>query len=112
MQTNIHRLSKPELEFLKDNCNFTDDESILFTMASKRCSDVQIADKLGVSTSTVTKRKKALLSKINSFLKGIDSVVNVYIDGKPVTKEEMREYKVQIREAGNAIVAKLTKESK
>lgn len=29
MQTNFKRLTKPELDFLKDNCNFSDDEKTM-----------------------------------------------------------------------------------
>lgn len=112
MQTKFHRLSKPELEFLKDNCNFSEDEIILFNMACKRCSDIQIAGRLNVCTSTVTKRKREILGKINVFLEEMEDMVTVYINGKPVTKEEMRNYKLQIKQTGDAIKGKLTKISK
>jgi hypothetical protein len=109
MQIKFYCLSKPEIEFLKDNCNFSEDESILLYMASMRCSDIQIAEKLNVSTSCVTKRKKKLLSKINDFLGGIEKMVTVYINGKPITADEMKNYKLQITETKNTIEAKLTK---
>ncbi len=67
MRTNLHMLNKPELEFLKDNCNFSEDESILLDMGSYRCSDIQISGKLNISVSMVTKRKRALMNKIKSF---------------------------------------------
>lgn len=68
MRTNLNRLSKPELEFLKDNCNFSDEEILLLNMAVRDFSDTQMADRLGVSNSTITKMKKRIKLKIIDFL--------------------------------------------
>lgn len=75
MRTKFHRLSKPELEFLIENCNFTEDENILLMMASRRYSDIQIADKLNISTSSVTKWKRRILNKSLEFLDGSDVLI-------------------------------------
>jgi hypothetical protein len=112
MQTKFHRLSKPELEFLKDNCNLTEDESALLDMASKRCSDIQIADRLGICTSTVTKRKKVLLNKINGFLEVMEEVTTIYINGKRVTKDEIKNYEIQLESVKKILSDKLTKKEK
>jgi hypothetical protein len=108
----LYRLSRPELDFLKENCNFSEEESILFDMTSKRCSDIQIADKLGVSTSTVTKRKCVLCAKIKDFIREMDTLTTVYINGKKVSKEEMQDYEVHIDQAKKIMVGKLTRKSK
>lgn len=68
MRTHFNRLSKPELEFLKDNCNFSDEEILLLNMAARDLSDTQMADRLGVSNSTITKMKKRIKLKIIDFL--------------------------------------------
>jgi hypothetical protein len=111
MRTYFHRLSKSQLDFILENCNISEDESILLNMASSRCSDIQIAEKLNVSTSCVTKRKSKMMSKILDFLED-DNMVTVYINGKPVTKEEMKEYGIQIDSVKKTIVGKLTKKDK
>jgi hypothetical protein len=109
MQYKFYKLNTSELKFLEDNCNFTEDEKILLMMASRRCSDIQIADKLGVATSTVTKRKKQLSSKINDFLEVIGTLTTIYINGKPITIDEMENYKLCVEEISGNITAKLTK---
>lgn len=68
MRTHFNRLSKPELEFLKDNCNFSDEEILLLNLAVRDFSDTQMADRLGVSNSTITKMKKRIKLKIIDFL--------------------------------------------
>ena len=68
MRTHFNRLSKPELEFLKDNCNFSDEEILLLNLAARDFSDTQMADRLGVSNSTITKMKKRIKLKIIDFL--------------------------------------------
>jgi predicted transcriptional regulator len=105
-------LSKPELEFLKDNCNFTDDEILMLNMASKRCSDIQIADKLNISTSTVTKRKRALSAKVKDFLEVIDEVTTIYVNGKQVTKDEVKQYEIHLESVKKILSEKLTKSKK
>lgn len=56
---------KPELDELREICNFTDEEEIVFTELSKRRSKVYIAEKLSISCSTVSNRIKAIQIKVN-----------------------------------------------
>jgi predicted transcriptional regulator len=112
MQTYFYRLSKPEIEFLEENCNLTEDEDTLLKMASRRCSDVQIADRLGVSLSTVTKRKKKISVKIINFVEGLTLITTIYINGKRVTKDEIKNYEIEIEKVKEILSEKLTKKSK
>jgi hypothetical protein len=52
-----------------------------------------------------------MMAKILDFLED-DNMVTVYINGKPVTKEEMKEYGIQLDAVNKAIVGKLTKKGK
>jgi DNA-binding CsgD family transcriptional regulator len=106
---NFHKLSKPELEYLRDNCNFTEDEEKMLDMASKRMSDIQIADKLNISTSTVTKRKRALNNKITDYLRS-DSMVKVYINGTQVSLEELAKIEITADEAKRVLLSKMTRQ--
>ena len=60
MRSKFERLSKPEIDFLIDNCNFSTEEEILIKMANIGSGDVEIATKLNISTSSVTKKKKKI----------------------------------------------------
>lgn len=68
MRSVFARLSKPELDFLTDNCNFSDEEIKVFKMASVGKTDIYIADKLSVSDSTVTRAKRSIKKKIKDFI--------------------------------------------
>lgn len=68
MRSTLERLSKPELEFLIDNCNFSDEEIIIIRMSNTGSSEVQTAERLNLSTSSICKKKKKIMSKINNFL--------------------------------------------
>jgi DNA-binding NarL/FixJ family response regulator len=105
---NFHKLSKPELDYLRENCNFTADETKLLDMASKRMSDIQIADKLNISMSTVTKRKKSLVTKITDYLRS-DSMVKIYINGTLVPKEQLAKIEITADETKRVLLAKLTR---
>ena len=82
MRTHFNRLSKPELEFLKDNCNFSDEEINLLNMAVRDFSDTQMADRLGVSNSTITKMKKKIKTKIIDFLEVSEMLTIIYVNGE------------------------------
>lgn len=56
---------KPELDELREICNFTDEEEKVFTELSKGRSKVYIAEKLSISCSTVSNRMKAIQFKVN-----------------------------------------------
>ena len=60
MRSKFERLSKPEIDFLIDNCNFSTEEEILIKMANIGSGDVEIATKLNISISSVTKKKKKI----------------------------------------------------
>lgn len=56
--------TKPELDMLTDQCNFTAQELEYFNLKSKDISNVEIAIKMNVSESTVSKLAKKVKSKI------------------------------------------------
>lgn len=112
MQTYFHRLNRSELEFLKDNVNLTADEILLLDMAHKRMSDVQMSFKLNVCTSTITKRKRILSDKINRFVKELENVTVIYINGKPVNRNEIEKYEINIESVKRILAEKLTKQAK
>lgn len=57
-------LTKPELDnFLRD-CNFSDDEIIVFNMLSKNKSLTEISVQTGMSISTIRRRKITIQSKL------------------------------------------------
>lgn len=60
----LSSLTKPELEKLKEICNFTDDEEAIFNELSKGRSRVFIAEKCAVSCSTVSNRIKCIQIKV------------------------------------------------
>lgn len=103
-------LTKPELDFLIDNCNFSKDDGILITMASSGRSDIEIAECLLVSTSTITKRKRVIYEKIIRFLEGMEDMTTIYVNGKRVTKEELSKMDIKIEAVKRMIAGKLTKE--
>lgn len=109
MRSRFERLSKPELDFLLDNCNFSDEERILFKMANMGNSEIQIAGKMNISISSVTKKKRHILNKIEDFLEVIESLTTIYVDGKRVTKEELKNYEIQIDKVKKILIEKLTK---
>lgn len=111
MQTNFKRLTKPELDFLKDNCNFSDDEKTVLEMAVVNKSDLQIAEKLKVSTATVTKIKKQIKSKMLDFLEVSRFMTTIYVNGERVTKEDLKNYEIQIEAVKRMIAEKLTGKS-
>lgn len=109
MRSKFEKLSKPEVDFLIDNCNFSDEERIILSMASAGNSEVQIAGKTNISTSSVTKKKKAVLEKIYNLIEVIDKMTVIYVDGKRVTKDELKKYEINIEEVKKILAEKLTK---
>lgn len=109
MKSRFERLSKPELEFLIDNCNFSKDEIIILYMASTGESEIQIADKMNISLSSVSKKKSKILVKIFDFLEVIEDVTTIYVNGKRVTKDELKNYEIHIESVKKIISDKLTK---
>lgn len=62
---NLSKLNKSQLEELRMDANFTEEEDLIYQMLSKGKSRVQIADKMNVSVPTVDRRIKDIRSKLN-----------------------------------------------
>ena len=63
--------TKPELDYIKANANFTIEESTIFEMLTGkygRETIVYIADKMNLSTATVSRRIKKIKSKIKKLI--------------------------------------------
>lgn len=56
--------TNPELDRFRELCNFTDDELTYFNYRSRDMSNIQIALKMNVSESQVSKLAKRVKSKI------------------------------------------------
>lgn len=108
MRYHFEKLNKPELDFLIDNCIFKNEDGILLKMASAGKSDLEIADSLSVSTSTITKRKRVIYEKIKRFLEGMEDMTTIYVNGKRVTKEELSRMDIKIEAVKRMIAEKLT----
>lgn len=109
MRSRFERLSKPELDFLIDNCSFSKDEIIILNMASAGDSEIQIADKLNISVSGVSKKKRKIERKVNDFLEVVEEVTTIYVNGKRVTKDELKNYEIKIDSVKKILLDKLTK---
>lgn len=64
MKINLHKLIKPELELLKENCNFTFAEMEVFELLSKGFSIREISLKLCISEPTVNRKIRDIKIKI------------------------------------------------
>ena len=63
--------TKPELEYIKENANFTIEELTIFEMLTGkygRETIVYIADKMNLSTATVSRRIKKIKNKIKKLI--------------------------------------------
>ena len=61
----LSSLTKPELEEIVKNANFTDDEQKIFELLAKDKCITQIAIKLCVCERTINRRIKSIESKIS-----------------------------------------------
>lgn len=52
----LSTLTKPELEKLKENCNFSEEEEVIFLKLAKNKSITEISMNTGFSTSTINRR--------------------------------------------------------
>lgn len=107
MRSKFERLSKPEIDFLIDNCNFSTEEEILIKMANIGSGDVEIATKLNISTSSVTKKKKKIENKIFAFMEVSTKLTTIYVDGKRIAKDELEKSEIDIESILNIISKKL-----
>ena len=64
LRTYINMLTKPELVILKDKLNCTYNEEKVIEYIAKGMSNVEIANKMCISTSTVSNKIKNIKSKI------------------------------------------------
>lgn len=64
LRTYINMLTKPELVILKDKLNCTYDEEKVIEYIAKGMSNVEISNKMCISTSTVSNKIKNIKSKI------------------------------------------------
>lgn len=108
MASRFTKLSKPELEFLIENCNFSKEETSILNMASAGDSEVQIAEKISASASGVTKKKRRILLKIIGFLEVLDGMTTIYVNGERVTKENLKNYEIKIEQVKKILSEKLT----
>lgn len=60
----IRDFVEPELEYFRQNCNFSDSELAYFNLRAKDKSNVQIALEMNVSEPQVSKLAKRVKSKI------------------------------------------------
>ncbi len=60
----LSALTKPEVDYLRDNGNFTDDETEIFEMLTKGRTITEIAIQMCVSERTVDRRVKKIKHKI------------------------------------------------
>lgn len=109
MKSIIARLSKPELDFFLENCTFTDEEMLLLRMVAKGKSETEISAKINISQSSVTKKKRRVFSKMQSFVEGLESMTTIYVNGKRVTKDELKNYEIKIENVKKILAEKLTK---
>lgn len=109
MRSKFERLSKPELDLLIDNCNFSTEEITLLKLSNIGENEIQIAEKMNISVSSVTKKKKKILSKMVCFLEVIEEVTTIYVNGKRVTKDELKNYEIHIETVKKILADKLTK---
>lgn len=60
----LSSLTKPELEELKEKCNFSEEESIIYDMLSKQKSVLEISNVVLLSDRTVKRRIKKISEKV------------------------------------------------
>ena len=65
----IADFTKPELDYFREQCNFTAAERCAFDMKAKDCTNVQIAMKLNVCESTVAITMRRVRAKITKVLR-------------------------------------------
>lgn len=60
----ISRFTKPELDYLRDNCNFVNHEKVMFEMRSKGHTIEEIAEVLHISTEHAYRISRHVNDKI------------------------------------------------
>ena len=64
----IHSFTKPELDYLRENCNFVNNEIQVFEMRSRGIPLEAIAEALNISTDTARKTSQRVNKKIGKVL--------------------------------------------
>lgn len=108
MQMNFNRLSKPELEYLLNNCNFTEDEIMVLKMACFGNTVTETALRLNVSIETVARKKRKIREKIFNFLEVSEYMTSVYINGEQVTAEAIKNQELKNKQIKDILLKKLT----
>lgn len=62
---NMRDLTRPEIDYLVDMCNFTDEEYQYFILKTKDKSIIQISIEMHISESKVSKLARRVKSKIS-----------------------------------------------
>lgn len=109
MKSILKRFSKPELDFFIENCAFTEDEIALLNLVIKEKSELEIAAIMNISASSVTKRKRKAFDKMKNFVEGLENMTTIYVNGKRVTKDELKNYEIKIENVKKILSDKLTK---
>lgn len=60
----LYDFVKSELDFLREECNFSDEELTYFNLRAKHHSNLQIAIEMNVSEGKVSKLAKSVKTKI------------------------------------------------
>lgn len=60
----IYDFVESELQYLRDRCNFSDDETCYFNLRAKHYSNFEISMKMNISESKVSKLAKSVKQKI------------------------------------------------
>ena len=60
----LTEFTRPEVEYLRQECNFTDEERAVFDLLVTARSVIQIADTLHMSEATVYRRLRNIKRKI------------------------------------------------
>lgn len=61
----LSKLTKPELERISNNANFTEEEIEVFELLAKGKTITEIAQQISVCNRTVNRRINKIMSKIN-----------------------------------------------
>lgn len=109
MKSVLQRFSKPELDFFTENCMFTDEEVLLLNMVAREKSETEIAVKMSISESSVTKKKRRIFQKMVKFVEELEEMTTLYVNGKRVTKDELKNYEIKIDRVKKMLADKLTK---
>lgn len=64
MRAALSKLTTPELQEIIENANFTEDELMVFQLASKGCQLCYIADTMSLSVSSVKRTMSKIIDKM------------------------------------------------